>query len=97
MRTSQYSTVAPAVGTSGTELSGGGFEPTDDGTTLVFWKGDTNNNLYTGVWFGGDISSAASDYPDTTTATPAIDGCDTSYLGTNTNIYYDSEPFFGTC
>ena len=97
VRTSQYSTVAPAVGTSGTELPGGGFQPTDDGTTLVFWKGDTNNNLYTGVWFGGDINSAASDYPDTTTATPAVDGCDTAYLGTNSNLYYDTEPFFGTC
>ncbi len=97
IRTSQYSPDAPALSETGSELSGGGFQPGYDGTTEVFWKGYTNNNLYAGVWIGSGIDSVGSQYPDTTTATPAADGCNTAYRGTDSKVYYDTEPFFGTC
>jgi hypothetical protein len=95
--TSQSSTAAPTLSETGGVLPAGGQKPTQDGTTEVIWKGFTNNRIYFGVWGTAGLTEAST-YPDTSTNAPAVDICETAYTGaTNRLIFYDTEPFFGTC
>jgi hypothetical protein len=78
--TSDYSPYTPAV--SGTN---------------VLWKGYTNNLIYRGTYNGTNNLRSSAPFSDTTLTSPAMDddGCATAYLGTNSRIYYDTEPYFG--
>jgi hypothetical protein len=65
--------------------------------TRVLWKGYTNNLIYQGTFNGTSNLGSSAPFSDTTPTSPAEDdyGCATAYLGTNSRIYYDTEPYFG--